>query len=1018
MQKKDNDNSLLFERPNTTTSQDETINGTADQPQFTIIDRDEWVKPGLYVTAQRADDQLGIEEQDTLLISDLNWVDHLLHSIEVRSHPRHGRPHSLKIIREDFYDLFEAEPKGEAIREREIKELQQEISGIQNTIAKGPPEAPVAGFITDGRAKARGRALTTAGGFLQSGPKLSSPSVGQMLANPEGAVNLQIEASKHLALLQDKKNWLVDTTKEMNEKVGLLGGYFSEKAIAIQGSFSDQIKQIDSLNKSLANFQLYTGESVALELIRDGNRAPDETPLTIYQRKLWMDEESLINAAYGGLERKDIGLFTEYLARNDELVNRILPAEKSVVLIGYSRQHREYYNDRSAYEVGEIMRANTSGYLLIRNGEKIWRVLADIALPSAARLFPQAKDLEKPFKGWRGEDITMEDLNYDRCHDEMRATELQFQRILVALWGLNDREAIFGDSWCQHPIYFGSLAFQEAHFEFVADDYGSGTTIGEERPSFREWLKLQNEKVASGSRIAARWNGLITETTARSCYSSHIHHDIVRTYDSKEGSGIKIVSRTGSDHFVKTKVAKNCYAAFDNPDHTFNASVLLNEDITSRYICIDRVTIEDIDYYLNSREQRSHYIDFVPLFMMVRKQLVEDTEWTRPFFTDLCEALDKKKIKYTKKTIAENIARWRCSKRGAPLPRPGQELYKKTLTKLVAVAKIEASTGENHVKKVKASFEEIHSEKVLRTSRNAAGAIIVYSEVNQTEQDDLNRPYPWIKKYRCTRMKEPFNFEYIGRVHAGHSIARETLINEHEDITDYIQRTCLFPTFTQEKSFFELVQNTDRATALLDPQFIGSASWDDIFNRYKADVVNRTETTIAKAFFVLPVGLKFSRASHRTMPFDLIALSIEVDRWLYFYADAPQRRQFDQWVKNYYQNPRSFLGRLHEEVNGKCAPWRIANSLTLSDINAVRRNEFNPTGHYYYTKLFENWPLREALAKQETNDRSNWDSQSQSFEEYFLQEIKSLWLPTAKIFDDWAKKNGLGQVSLSEQTSD
>ena len=92
---------------------------------------------------------------------------------------------------------------------------------------------------------------------------------------------------------------------------------------------------------------LYLGNDEDLHLLRDGEPAPAETPIVVYQSALFMDEEIALAAEELGLEDGQLNpgvkgwkLFDEWLLSSDDHVDQICPAERGIVLLRSARRDK------------------------------------------------------------------------------------------------------------------------------------------------------------------------------------------------------------------------------------------------------------------------------------------------------------------------------------------------------------------------------------------------------------------------------------------------------------------------------------------------------------------------------------------------------------------------------------------------------------------------------------------------------------------------------------------------------
>jgi hypothetical protein len=205
---------------------------------------------------------------------------------------------------------------------------------------------------------------------------------GQMLSN-------QTSGSTELMRL-DKSNLegmkLIYESKSNDIKVleAVMQRKMDELAV-IRDRFTSVVHKI---KKVIDNIELYLGIHEDVVQIQSGNRASVDTKLTLHQRILYMDEEVGI-ATGGGLDWRDIDDFDEWLLQDTHL-DLIIPEKKAVVILKVRRKDK-YYSD-NPFDNSALNENNRRTYFLIRNGDCIYRIYANIHI--YPRLFPKRKELQ------------------------------------------------------------------------------------------------------------------------------------------------------------------------------------------------------------------------------------------------------------------------------------------------------------------------------------------------------------------------------------------------------------------------------------------------------------------------------------------------------------------------------------------------------------------------------------------------------------------------------------------------
>lgn len=137
----------------------------------------------------------------------------------------------------------------------------------------------------------------------------------------------------------------------------------------------DTIKQIED---RIFNIQLYAGIFESIQTVADGEPARTDEKLRVMQRRLYMDEECLLDYEHGGMEFANLGAFDRWLAKPKNL-NRILPFPRCLVTMQVRRNPKERTASdlRDFIHIMNLQEADRFTYLYVRNGEQVYRVACD-----------------------------------------------------------------------------------------------------------------------------------------------------------------------------------------------------------------------------------------------------------------------------------------------------------------------------------------------------------------------------------------------------------------------------------------------------------------------------------------------------------------------------------------------------------------------------------------------------------------------------------------------------------------
>ena len=187
-------------------------------------------------------------------------------------------------------------------------------------------------------------------------------------------------------------------------------------------------KEIEKKGKMLRLLITFMGINEEVVQIADGLPADESEPLAVYQQLLFCDEEMGVWKD-GGLDIDTLEDFDKWVAAN---INTFLYRPRSVVA-WQVRRHDKKYCDNKLENLWMNLGNNTT-YLLIRNGQRLYRIWSDIAIPS--RLFPTKAEYEKIM----GDDFGNEEYRLEKLKKQHET----YMFGLVALQGLIERTDVLG----------------------------------------------------------------------------------------------------------------------------------------------------------------------------------------------------------------------------------------------------------------------------------------------------------------------------------------------------------------------------------------------------------------------------------------------------------------------------------------------------------------------------------------------------------------------------------------------
>lgn len=312
-----------------------------------------------------------VQDQETVYNEDLKeheeqpyeWLGCVMrvgsNFIELREPNRNGYRH-IRVHFDDFYSKLRFEPNHEQViagkvqhfqtkaaeHLEEIKRITAKLGVLRNTIGHEKPQAD-----TD----TGNRALMV----LSQAPDIKG-------------------YQRDLVLAKEKQ--LPDLFKEVEEANGEVVRWLSATALPLLAQKNAMDGVIEDIEDRIFNVSLYAGLTEEVVKCCDGKPAEPTDKLHVMQRRLYMDEECLLNYRVGGMEFTNIQQFDAWIS---EPVNRdrILPHPRTLVAMRVRRTTKKRDWDgsfSSALIQIQLERADKFTFLYIRNGERVYRLSCEL----------------------------------------------------------------------------------------------------------------------------------------------------------------------------------------------------------------------------------------------------------------------------------------------------------------------------------------------------------------------------------------------------------------------------------------------------------------------------------------------------------------------------------------------------------------------------------------------------------------------------------------------------------------
>jgi len=198
-----------------------------------------------------------------------------------------------------------------------------------------------------------------------------------------------IEAHKN-ALIQAQKKTLPELFKRVEEEHRQLAVWMSAELLPMKAQLKQMEAATENIEQRIFTVELYAGLTEQLVELKTGKPASNDTKISLFQRRHYMDEECLVAYEAGGMEFANIAAFDRWLLRKENL-RRILPLPRCLVAFRVRRNAKDRDWD-GVHTLSDFIRmwerdqANELTFLYIRNGEQIYRL--STAIDFGEQLFP------------------------------------------------------------------------------------------------------------------------------------------------------------------------------------------------------------------------------------------------------------------------------------------------------------------------------------------------------------------------------------------------------------------------------------------------------------------------------------------------------------------------------------------------------------------------------------------------------------------------------------------------------
>lgn len=771
-----------------------------DNPQggFSRIENSKEIKPGHHWrclhdvegVVPRRESPFEFTAGLVYLLTRVVYFDGRLHSVEFLNDPSVDAGAgvlTLPLLFEHFEMLTEQEAK--AFRQTQMLAVQNEAAEVQREMAAAIEDPRLLEGEVRAGLEAWERELAAQNrrdeDDEEEAPKkleyLPAVSAGGQF-NLAGAIDNRISSTdvsvfQHMARRQGKVaeirgKWLTNKVELLGRVLKKLTPFYSEHAAIGQAQAQDALGLAADVEKGLRSLRLYTGEGVTVTTIASGESAPPSEPLTVYQSKLFMDEEFAVwDTVDRMFDHTNVGVFFTALAENEQLRTQLIPAARGVVAMAVRRTDVDYEAKTLAQMLDAQARnyENKALFLLVRDGENWYQVHSDE--PShelSPRLFPTRNEVEDIFAGLDGTTIDFNDLRFTNRTSEFDRKALAYKRFLILACGLDHNRKLFGQFYPERDaMSFISLDFQSKYMRFVSDG-DSDFMLGDNVPSVSDYIAQNQSQLAAGCRVLVFGRAALRQRDAApGAYSKGSYTSRGTTYRRLVSPVCKAlfltVRRDKEDLVVHLPVERDndhSYSGWGSPKEIvqkrFSVKVALNKlcggDLA--YILTDTLKAEELRPFVYSRAQRANHWDYIYGFKLAMELLVQEEVVNAPVMHHLQrEASVKFGLTPATAAIAAVAAvqGWRQKNPEADvLPAINGPDFPPLDFQLA-----EASYAYTHSIPLLEKHINGIGGRLVRVMRAKKGQLVAYYEQPDSEKDHRIQPWQWLGRRTYTAAGKP-----------------------------------------------------------------------------------------------------------------------------------------------------------------------------------------------------------------------------------------------------------------------
>lgn len=424
------------------------------------------------------------------------------------------------------------------------------------------------------------------------------------------------------------------TQRAIARRQSELRSLIREQEIILREKTGILTKYVEMATEAIYMLNAYLGKDEELVRIQKGKPAPADTKVVIRQLLLYMDEETAAAGEWaekGGLDFQNIKEFDAWV-RKPEHLRQVLPEDKGIVAFK-PRRNDKHYSD-NPFENDELNRKNRCLYLLVRNGDLLYRIYTNLWLENT--LLPTKDQFEKFFyeerSYYKSEDpkpLRPGSRAYMEAMEQAAKEHRRYYTVLLLIQGILDRTKVL----LPMPLERANICdLSEAtkYFDFI---YDAENLLGDGRPGFRDWLSNINQSVEIGCRVVGNWSRAYNYDRHSAGDDDRVWPKRARYPGNKDIYTIEKDMGSGELAFLYSREGETVYHGWRDwkgRPATNRARYSLRRD-DEFFINFDAATVEEMEYYCSSRLHRHEYESMLPLMKLAIRMKIEEKKIEEPF---------------------------------------------------------------------------------------------------------------------------------------------------------------------------------------------------------------------------------------------------------------------------------------------------------------------------------------------------------------------------------------------------